>query len=77
MLKEAIRIIQAGDKQTGQRLLVQILKNDPNNEVAWLWLSDTATSDKERRYCLDRVLAINPNNQPAQQGLRLGKLPAR
>ena len=38
-LQRAIAAIRSGDKETGQRLLAQVIRNDPHNENAWLWMS--------------------------------------
>lgn len=64
----AIEAIKAGNKQLGQQLLAQILQSDPNNEQAWLWMSAVVDEDK-RKYCIERVLKINPNNILASQAL--------
>jgi len=74
-LQQAITFIKTGNKQEGGRLLSQVLEADPTNEKAWLWMVRAVSSDKKRIYCLERVLAINPNNQIAQQ--TLVKLKAR
>ncbi len=68
-LQQAIAFIQAGDKQSGKRILAEILKTEPQNEKAWLWMSGVVTKDEERRYCLKRVLAINPDSLLAKKGL--------
>lgn len=70
-LQQAITSIKAGDKETGQQLLLEIVKADPNNEQAWLWMSQALTKTSEQRQCLERVLQINPNNQNAQKGLQI------
>ncbi len=61
--------IKSGDKETGKRLLTEILKADSSNENAWLWLTQVVTSDTERLRCLQNVLRINPNNESAKRGL--------
>lgn len=68
-LQRAIAAVRSGDKATGKRLLVQVLKEEPRNQAAWLWMSAVVETDNERRHCLERVLAINPNNETARQGL--------
>lgn len=65
-LSQAISLIKSGDTQGGQKLLAEVVRSDPGNETAWLWLSSVAPADK-RRYCLDRVLKINPENALAKQ----------
>ncbi|MBN1993690.1 MAG: hypothetical protein JW953_13395 [Anaerolineae bacterium] len=69
-LQQAITLIKSGQKQEAQQLLTQILTADPNNEQAWLWLSAAVSPDK-RRYCLEKALSINPQNQQAQQALAM------
>ncbi|MBN1995276.1 MAG: DUF3592 domain-containing protein [Anaerolineae bacterium] len=68
-LQQAITLIKAGDKQNGQRLLAEILRADPKNENAWLWMSSVVATDEQCRHCLNQVLALNPNNQLAHTGL--------
>ena len=63
-LQQAIASIKSGNNQIGQQILVQVLKEEPNNESAWLWMSAVVSEDK-RQYCIKRVLMINPNNQKA------------
>jgi endonuclease YncB( thermonuclease family) len=68
-LQQAIQAIKAGDKVTGRQILADILQADMNNELAWLWMSSVADSDKERRKYLEQVLKLNPENKTAQKGL--------
>ncbi len=76
-LQQAITAIKSGNKAEGQRLLAQLLKAEPKNESAWLWMSAVVGDDTQRRFCLGKVLAINPANAAAQQALsRLGSHPA-
>lgn len=67
-LQQAIANIKSGNKNQGQQLLAQILQTEPNNETAWLWMSAVVDEDK-RKYCIERVLKINPNNEVAKQAL--------
>ena len=72
-LQAAIAAIKSGEKTHGKALLAEVLLNDPNNETAWLWMSGAVDEPEERRYCLEKLLSINPNNAAAQAGLaRLG-----
>lgn len=70
-LQEAINFIKSGDKKTGQQLLAQVLKADPQNEMAWLWMSNVVDNDNQRRQCLEYVLRINPNNEMAHRGMAI------
>jgi Tfp pilus assembly protein PilF len=66
-LHRAIAAIRSGDKETGQRLLAEVIRNDPRNETAWLWMSSVIDTDEHRRDCLERVLAFNPHNETARR----------
>jgi len=68
-LDQAIAAIEAGNKAEGQRLLAEIIKSDPNNEYAWLWMSRAVEYDQNRQQCLEHILKINPNNQIARKEL--------
>lgn len=68
-LDAAIKSIEAGDKTAAMRLLAGIVVTDPKNEMAWLWLSKCVEEQDRKRYCLTRILDINPNNQDARQAL--------
>jgi hypothetical protein len=70
-LGRAIAAIRAGDTKTGQRLLAEVILSDPRNETAWLWMSSVVDSEEHRRMCLERALAINPNNKTARRALEV------
>ena len=73
-LEQAIEAIQYGDRTTGKRLLAQALQADPYSVQAWLWMSEVADTDAQRRECLERVVAIEPQNRAARS--RLAQLEA-
>jgi tetratricopeptide (TPR) repeat protein len=68
-LKEGITAVKKGDRIQGRELLEKVLAADERNEQAWLWLSGAVDSAEERQICLENVLAINPDNALAQNGL--------
>jgi Tfp pilus assembly protein PilF len=68
-LERSINLIQLGDIAGGRKLLAQIIKTDPKNELAWLWLSTSLDDQEQARYCLQRALEINPQNQAAKNTL--------
>jgi hypothetical protein len=68
-LQQAKDAIRAGDRETGKRLLLDLLHTDPQHEMAWLWLSEVVEYPENKVECLQRALAINPDNKAAQRGL--------
>lgn len=69
LLKQGIAAYKAGRKEEARELFYQTLELDRNNEQAWMWLSGAVDTNRERRICLEEVLALNPNNAIAKRGL--------
>jgi hypothetical protein len=65
-LSRAMRQVKQGDRAGAQQLLGEILANEPDNELAWLWLAAVLSED-QGQYCIRQVLRINPNSQPARR----------
>lgn len=68
-LQEGISALKAGDKVTARRLLGRAIQQDPKNHLAWLWLSGAVETDQERLTCLNKVLALDPENETAKRGM--------
>ena len=69
LLREGMNAIKAGRKDEGKALLLKAVELDQYNSEAWLWLSGTMESLDDQRTCLENVLAIDPNNERAKQGV--------
>jgi hypothetical protein len=68
-LNLAIGELKAGNKPKAKQLLADIVRTEPQNETAWLYLAACITNDEQKKYCLLKVLSINPTNQAAQKAL--------
>jgi len=68
-LEQAVAYIKAGDIEKGKQLLAEVIRQNPRDETAWLWMTRCVGSAAEKRYCFDQVLNINPQNQHAIKGL--------
>jgi hypothetical protein len=67
-LNQAIQLIKSGEKEAGKGILIGVVRNDPYNENAWLWLA-SVTDAEQRVYCLQKALAINPQNEQVRSYL--------
>jgi hypothetical protein len=74
-LQQGIAALKAGQKAEARNLLSQAVRQDPKNEAAWMWLSGAVEGDQERRYCMEKVLKLNPHNALAQQALEQMQAP--
>lgn len=63
--------IEQGDRFQAKDLLSELLKEDQNNVEYWLLLSTVVDSDKERVFCLKKVIDLDYRNQDAKLGLIL------
>lgn len=70
LVKQGVAAVQAGDKSRARELLTEALDRDPKNELAWIWIADLNPRDAARKYCLERVLEINPKNKEATDWLK-------
>ncbi|HZD55198.1 MAG TPA: tetratricopeptide repeat protein [Anaerolineales bacterium] len=71
MLQEAIDAISRGQRQRARDLFTRLLRADQANPTYWLWMSSVVDTPKERRYCLQNVLRLEPGNRSARRGLVL------
>lgn len=69
MLHEAIEAVANGHRERARDLLTRLLKADQTNPKYWLWMSSVVDTSKERIYCLQKVLHLEPGNNAAQLGL--------
>ena len=69
VLKQAMGLIIEGNKKSASELLAGVVRTDPKNEMAWLYLSYCVEVPDQKTYCLKKTLEINPNNQQAKQAL--------
>jgi Tfp pilus assembly protein PilF len=68
-LYDGVMTLLQGDKDTARDMLLQVVEVDEHNEEAWLWLSGAVDDLEDQQVALENVLAINPNNAAAREGL--------
>lgn len=68
-LSTAIAAARAGKRREAHDLLRLIVKHQPSNLAAWLWLSDVAETLDEQIAALESALLIAPHNPQAMARL--------
>lgn len=63
LYERGVAAVRQKDLANGQKLLRASLKEEPNNELAWVWLAKTVKDPEKRIKMLERALVINPANQ--------------
>lgn len=67
LLIQAINLAKTGNKNGAYKILVEIIKEDPQNEIAWFWMAACTLDVERKRFFLSKVLEINPDNQKASE----------
>ncbi|MDX9865022.1 MAG: tetratricopeptide repeat protein [Anaerolineaceae bacterium] len=68
-INQAIQLIREGNTKTAGKILSEVVKQEPKNETAWLWLAGCFEENEKKKFCLKKALEINPKNQKAWDAL--------
>ncbi len=69
-LQQAIELAQQGQRTQARAILIDLVAENPDLELGWLWLATVAATPAERLNALQRVMQINPNNETARAALQ-------
>ena len=69
MFQEAMEAIKDGQRSRARDLLTRLLRTNATRADYWLWMSTVVDTTREKVYCLESALKIDPENQAAQRGL--------
>lgn len=70
-LIRAVDAIKRRDIHVGKLGLLWVLKHDPRNVLAWLWMSQCVEENSKKADCYRQVLKIDPNNEQAIKGIKM------
>jgi len=63
LLRQAIQAARSGRELTARDLFLDIVHMEPENEIAWTWLSGLLDPLDDRIAACERILSINPENR--------------
>src|SRR5512140_930687 len=69
VLQRAVQAARAGRKIEARDLLIELVEREPQNEMAWMWLSGLVDSLEDRIIACENVLTINPANDKVRDYL--------
>ena len=69
LVDQGIEALLTGERARARELLQKALKQDPRNERGWLALSFAVDKPEHALECVQRVLALNPGHEKAQERL--------
>ena len=64
LLHEAVRLARDNQHENARELFAQIVEQNPDSELAWIWLSGLQPTIDGRLHACRQALRINPQNQP-------------
>ncbi|MCZ6530813.1 MAG: tetratricopeptide repeat protein [Chloroflexi bacterium] len=71
MFMEAIAAARAGNRVRARSLLTKLLKTDSSVVDYWVWMSSVVESKREKIYCLESALKLDPTHRAVLRGLTL------
>lgn len=69
-VQRGIDATKEDQKTFAKQCFFQAVGHDDQNEMAWLWLASVSDLAEEKKSYLDKVLAINPDNEAAHTALQ-------
>lgn len=70
-LSSGIEAYRNGDKLRARAIFFEIVRVNPRDEEAWLWLSACTDVKEQQIYYLNKIISLNPTNTRAQKGLSI------
>ena len=68
-LYRGIALAKAGKKSEARNVLGQVVRKNPQSVRGWLWLAGVVETKDQQRYCLEKVLQLNPEDEICRQVL--------
>jgi len=68
---EALAAARTGNRVRARSLLTKLLKTDSSVVDYWVWMSSVVESQREKKYCLESALKLDPTNRAVLRGLTL------
>jgi tetratricopeptide (TPR) repeat protein len=72
LFNDAVAAVRAGQRDAARDMLLQLVEQEPEHEMAWLWLSELVDNSDDKIIALENALTINPKRPQVRE--RLTKL---
>ena len=66
VLLDGIAAYESGDRTRARTLLARVIREDASCKEAWWWLSKCLDDPEQVRFCLERVLSLDPKDSAAR-----------
>lgn len=69
LFQQALEAARSGRAPLARELLARLIRGDPKNPEYWIWMSSVAADRKEKVFCLEQALSLDPENELIKRGL--------
>jgi hypothetical protein len=66
LLRHGIGVYRSGNSDEARKIFISFIKKNPQSERGWEWMYNVSRTHKERIYCLEQILTLNPGNEKAK-----------
>lgn len=70
LMKQAVDLFRAGNKQDAESVLKEIIDRDPSNVDAWYGLALCIDDISQKKYYLEKVITLKPDHPKAKELLK-------
>ena len=63
LLRQGVDAAQAGRRLDARAIFMRVVEAEPQNEMAWMWLTGLVDDLEDKIIACENVLTINPNNK--------------
>jgi len=70
LFQTAVKKAKTGQREQARTMLMELVEDNPEHELAWLWLSELVEDLEDKIIALENALTINPQRSQAQTRLR-------
>ena len=68
-INSGISAYKSNNKKLATEIFIDLVKENPKNEKAWLWLAACVSKTEEKIVCLNNAISINPKNIDAKNAV--------
>ncbi len=69
LFQTAVKKAKAGERKQARDMLIQLVGQNPQHELAWLWLSELVANPEDKIIALENALSINPQRSQTKERL--------
>lgn len=66
-INAGLNAFRQGNVELARQILTEVVKSEPQNDQAWVALASCLQDERQKKYCMEQALKVNPNNPQARK----------